>query len=159
MEKDIFRSVSRRTLIAAGALFGLGGLAGSAAAAPPKKVKPSPADRDGDLAVHKIGDMQRTIGKIQDRLEECDGDVCGTVLEHSFDRADSTRRAKRAARDGEWAEATGALEKVRDIVEGDIELLEGVEDRGSIGDVLGLERALLNQTDTALGVMPGDNVS
>lgn len=63
------------------------------------------------------------------------------------------------------AKAQESLGIVRSIVEDDIELLESVDDRGTVGDILALERALLQQTDSAidavdrLGVMPGDNIT
>jgi hypothetical protein len=105
--------------------------------------------------------MLDTIGKIQTRLESCaaDSDVCSTVLEHAFLRMSLTNEARAQSTDREWGAARASVEEVKGIVEGDIELLEGVEQRGSIGDVLGLERALLNQTVSTLSVMPGDNVS
>jgi hypothetical protein len=157
MTNDPLRTVSRRTVLTAGALVGIGSLSAPAMANPPKGVEP--ADPDTDVVVRKIGDMERTIGEIQDRLESCDSNVCDTVFKHSSIRMSLTRDAKQAAEAHEWTEATESITEVKSIVEGDIDLLESVEDRGSIGDVLGLEHALLNQTNTALGVMPGDNVS
>jgi hypothetical protein len=157
MTNDILRTVSRRAVLTAGVFVGIGSLSASVKANPPKGV--GPADPDTDVVVRKIGDMQRTIGKIQDRLELCDSNICATVFEHSSIRMSLASTAKQSAEAHEWTAATDALTEVKSIVEDDIDLLESVEDRGSIGDVLGLERALLNQTTTALGVMPGDNVS
>lgn len=162
MTDDTPRTVSRRAVIATAGLVGLGALATPVAAAPPKGTKPTSPDRAS--VVRKIGHMGVTIGKIQDRLASCDSDVCGTVLEHALERAGLTGEAKAAAKKRNWETTTTKIESVREIVVTDIELLESVEDRGSVGDVLGLERSLLNQTDAALkaveqrGVMPGDRV-
>ncbi|MFB6211365.1 MAG: hypothetical protein ABEI76_07495 [Halobacteriales archaeon] len=169
MKKPVFRPITRRTAIALGFVVGGGSLVTPAVAKPPKKnpkpkPKPTPTP-ERDAPVRKIDLMGRTIEKIQARLKDCQSDVCGTVLEHSFARANLTKEARAAAEDREWKAATESLTEVRSIVEGDIALLESVDQRGTVGDVLGLERALLNQTDTALdaveraSVMPGDNVS
>ena len=158
MTPDPTSPLTRRTLLAATALAGVGALAVPVAAQPPKDVQPTKPDTT--IVVRKISDMQRTLGLIERSLQttEC-GQVCGTVQEHLFLRIALTGEAKSAAGERVWETATAKLTQVKDIVEGDIALLESVEDRGSVGDVLGLERALLNQTVTALGVMPGDNVS
>ncbi|MBI4122901.1 MAG: hypothetical protein HY458_00870 [Parcubacteria group bacterium] len=98
----------------------------------------------------KIELMQNTIGKIQERLKGCDTKVCITVGDHAKSRADVTTEAEKAIKDGRKEEAIQSLLTVKKIVEGDIELLAAVEDKGLIADVLGLERALLHQTDSAL---------
>jgi hypothetical protein len=160
MTKKTLRTVSRRTVLAAGTLVGLGGVSVPVLAAPPKGVEPADPDAEVEAVVRKIDGMLGTIDRIQTRLQSCgDDDVCGTVLEHSFVRKNLTNTAKRQSQDREWGPARVSLTEVKGIVEGDIELLEGVEDRGSIGDVLGLERALLNQTVSTLSVMPGDNAT
>lgn len=117
--------------------------------ASPPKGTPSPV-LERESVVRKIELMQETIPMIQTRLEPCDTNVCDAVREHAGVRYNEAGLAKTAAEDREWQTATFHLTEVRDLVEDDIALLESVEDRGSIGDVLGLERALLNQTDAAL---------
>ena len=100
--------------------------------------------------VKRIELMQNTIGKIQERLKRCDTKVCITVGDHAKKRMGLTTGAEKAIKDGKTEETIQSLRTVKKIVEGDIELLAGVEDKGSIADVLGLERALLRQTDVAL---------
>ncbi|MDP2695800.1 MAG: hypothetical protein Q8O87_00945 [bacterium] len=98
----------------------------------------------------KIELMQNTIGKIQERLMGCDTKVCITVGDHAKYRAGVAIAADKAVKAGKNEEAVQSLLTVKKIVEGDIELLAGAEDKGLIADVLGLERALLHQTDSAL---------
>ena len=94
--------------------------------------------------------MQDTIGKIQERLKRCATEACITVGDHAKIRLGVTIKAEKAIKDGKKEEAVQSLRTVKKIIEGDIELLAGVEDKGSIADVLGLERALLHQTDLTL---------
>jgi len=100
--------------------------------------------------VKKIELMQNTIRKIQERLKGCDTKVCITVGDHAKYRAGVATEADKAIEAGKNEEAIQSLRAVKKIVEGDIELLAAVEDKGLIADVLGLERALLHQTDSAL---------
>ena len=174
-------SYTRRSVLAGLGAVGLAGLAAPVAAKPPKTTFNS--GQNARSALQGIDLMEATIGRIQGRIADAldvdfgdaiadpgdefyPGDsVLGTVLGHSFARTNSVRRARAAFLDGDREGTLTNLGEVRTVVVGDIELLEGVEDRGSVGDVLGLERALLNQTDSAIdavervGVMPGDNVS
>jgi len=107
--------------------------------------------KDGDdMIIKKIELMQNTIGKIQERLKGCDTKVCITVGNHAGYRAGVATEADKAIEAGKNEEAIQSLRAVKKIVEGDIELLAAVEDKGLIADVLGLERALLHQTDSAL---------
>ena len=99
----------------------------------------------------KITLIQNTIEKIQERLKSCDStDVCDIVERHAEQRAELTDTTKKAIENRNWEETTRLLREVRGIVAGDIELLEGVENIGSIVGVLELERSLLNYVDSAL---------
>lgn len=174
---------TRRGVLTGLGAVGLAGLAAPAAAQPPKRVLTA-GPKGGD-ALRRIDGMEATIGRIQGRIADeldldiGDGDVIadpgdefypgdsvlGTVLGHSFARTNSVRQARAAFLEGDREGTLANLGEVRTIVEGDIEVLEGVEERGGVGDVLGLERALLNQTESTIdavervGVMPGDNVT
>jgi len=182
--KRATNTYTRRGVLAGLGAVGLAGLAVPAAAQPPKTVLT--AGPNGGDALRRIDRMGATIGQIQERIADAldidlnDGDVIAdpgdqfggigedvlaTVLEHSFARKNYVTNARTAFLEGDRKGTLSNLGEVRPIVEGDIELLEGVAPRGAVGDVLGLERALLNQTDAAIdavervGVMPGDNVA
>jgi len=71
-----------------------------------------------------IADMGDTIEEIQATLERCSDDVCVTVREHADGRTKLTQQATAHIESGEWDAAGKALQDVREIVEGDIELLE-----------------------------------
>ena len=81
-------------------------------------------DRDRAAATRALETMARTIDEIQELIESCPGDVCKTVREHADTRQLGTRRAQTALEDGNWDEATEEVEAVKDVVEGDIVLLE-----------------------------------
>ena len=104
----------------------------------------------GDLPGKKIELMQNTIKKIQERLKSCDTKACITVDDHAKIRAGVTNEADKAIKAGKSEEAVQSLRTVKRIIEGDIELLAATEDKGLIADMLGLERALLNQIDSTL---------
>lgn len=167
MNQDML--TTRRTVIATTAFAALGVLVGPVAATPSRTTSVRTTD-----AVNRIDLMLQTIDSIQNRVERCETEVCATVHANTFLRQDHTRAAltEISGITGDsktvWSRienAQSSLGTVRSIVEGDIALLEEVEDRGSIGDVLALERTLLEQTDSAidavdrLGVMPGDNIT
>jgi len=111
-------------------------------------------ERDDDDAFEQIElaveTIKKTIGKIQERLKLCDIEVCITVGDHARYRAGVATEADKAIKDGKKEEAAQSLRAVKKIVEGDIALLAAVEDKGLVADVLGLERALLHQIDSAL---------
>lgn len=123
---------------------------------PSKRAEPAPAVTTATspvntTALKNVELMQNTIGKIRERLRGCDNtDVCDIVESHARGRAGISETTKEAIANRNPEEATRLLREVRSIVVGDIELLEGAKDQGLIADVLGLERALLNQTDSAL---------
>jgi hypothetical protein len=100
--------------------------------------------------VGQIELMQATIGRIQARVQTCESAVCKIVQAHADIRMSEAGLARTAAEAGDWQAAAFHLTEVKQIVEGDIVLLEDVEDRGSVGDILALEYALLNQTEAAL---------
>ena len=100
--------------------------------------------------VKKIELMRNTIEKIQERLKGCGTKVCITVGDHAKYRAGVTNEADKAIKAGKSEEAVQSLRTVKRIIEGDIELLAATEDKGLIADMLGLERALLNQIDSTL---------
>lgn len=136
------RKVLKSSALTAGAvavsgLLGVGGFASTASATT-------------ESVTQKIDGMLWTIDEIQGNLEPCDSDVCETVLGHSFERRDLTRDAMAAFKKDDWKTATYSLTEVKGIVEADIGLLEGVEDRGSVADVLSLERSLLEQTEATI---------
>ncbi|MEF8859315.1 MAG: hypothetical protein V5A38_10375 [Halolamina sp.] len=71
-----------------------------------------------------LADMGDTIEDIQATLERCADDVCVTVRNHADDRWSLTQQAAEHIENGEWDSAAEAVEKVKTIVEGDIDLLE-----------------------------------
>ena len=113
-----------------------------------KDYNSSISNSSGEL---KITLIQNTIKKIQEQLKSCDNiDVCDIVKRHAEGREGLTDTTKKAIGNRNREEAARLLREVRGIVVGDIELLEGVENIGSIADVLELERSLLNYIDSAL---------
>lgn len=167
MNQDML--TSRRTVIATIALGALGVFVGPVAAIPSRTTTVRTTD-----VVNRIDLMLQTIDSIQNRVENCESDVCTTVYENTFVRQNHTTLARTEISGitgdsksllARIQTARASLETVRTIVQGDIARLEEVEDPRSIGDVLALERALLEQTDSAidavdrLGVMPGDNIT
>lgn len=170
-------SVTRRTVLGTTALGALGVLVGPVAATPSRTTRARTTD-----AINRIERMLRTIDEIQGRVANGETDVHETIHAHTFLRQDNTQLALQEISgitgDSKTvrtpiknhllkriAKAQESLGIVRSIVEDDIELLESVDDRGTVGDILALERALLQQTDSAidavdrLGVMPGDNIT
>lgn len=105
---------------------------------------------DPDRMLRHLDAMVATIEAIQGTLWLCKGDLCATVLEHSFARMDYTQTARRAVEAGEYAAVTDALQSVKAIVEGDIELLETEGESTTHDDVLALEYDLLRETTAAL---------
>ncbi|WP_218644781.1 hypothetical protein [Natronomonas gomsonensis] len=80
-----------------------------------------------------IADMGDTIENIQATLERCSEDVCVTVREHADGRTKLTQQAATHIENGEWEAASEAVQDVREIVEGDIELLESsLEDTSEV---------------------------
>lgn len=71
-----------------------------------------------------ITDMGDTIEDIQSTLERCSDDVCITVREHADGRKKLTQQAAAHIDNDEWEAANEAVQDVREIVEGDIKLLE-----------------------------------
>ncbi|MGM0591205.1 MAG: hypothetical protein ACQETI_06155 [Halobacteriota archaeon] len=86
-----------------------------------------------------IADMGDTIEDIQATLERCSDDVCVTVRDHADARKSLTRQASEYIENGEWEAAGEAVRDVREIVEGDIELLES-----SLNDANAPEEPLSN---------------
>ncbi len=71
-----------------------------------------------------ITDMGDTIEDIQATLERCSDDVCVTVREHADGRKKLTQQAAAHIDNDGWEAADEAVQDVREIVEGDIKLLE-----------------------------------
>ncbi|MFC7188250.1 hypothetical protein, partial [Halorubrum yunnanense] len=101
-----------------------------------------------------LADMGDTIEDIQATLERCSDDVCVTVRNHSDDRASLAQQAAEHVENGEWEAAAEDVQKIRGIVEGDIELLDSSLNDANTSGVTG-EIILGEDRDM---VMPGDNV-
>jgi len=71
-----------------------------------------------------IADMGETIEDVQATLERCSDEVCATVREHADGRKKLTQQASEHIENGDWEAAGENVRAIRDIVEGDIELLE-----------------------------------
>ncbi|MCU4718836.1 hypothetical protein [Halapricum hydrolyticum] len=89
--------------------------------------------RTGRLALE---DIVATIDAIQAELERCTTDVCATVRENADIRKQTTRTAIDAVDTGDWEQAEASVERVREIVAGDIRRLEDALDADSDGDGL-----------------------
>ncbi|MFB6080089.1 MAG: hypothetical protein ABEJ81_03730 [Haloferacaceae archaeon] len=117
----------------------------------------SAAVTDPDRLLKRLDRMLATIEEIRGVLRACEDDRCATVLEHSFVRMDYTRSARSAVTEGEYGAATASLRSVKEIVEGDVELLAGGGTGAIHREALSLERKLLGETTAALGAVPGDD--
>ncbi|WP_230455244.1 hypothetical protein [Halorubrum sp. BV1] len=71
-----------------------------------------------------LADMGGTIEDIQATLERCSDDVCVTVREHADGRKKLVQQAAAHIDNGEWEAANEVVHDVREIVKGDIKLLE-----------------------------------
>jgi hypothetical protein len=71
-----------------------------------------------------IADMGNTIEDVRATLERCSDEVCVTVRDHAAGRRKLTQQASGHIDSGEWEAAGENVQAIRDIVEGDIELLE-----------------------------------
>jgi len=101
-----------------------------------------------------LADMGDTIEDIQATLEGCSDDVCVTVRNRSDDRASLAQQAAEHVENGEWETAAEDVQKIRGIVEGDIELLDSSLNDANTSDVTG-EIILGEDRDM---MVPGDNV-
>ncbi len=101
-----------------------------------------------------LADMGDTIEDIQATLERCSDDVCVTVRNHADSRKQLTQQAAEHVENGEWEAAAEDVQKIRGIVEGDIELLDSSLNDANTSGVTG-EIILGEDRDM---VMPGDNV-
>ena len=89
-----------------------------------KAAADSISKRSARTGRRSIADMSDTIEDIQATLERCSDDVCVTVREHTDGRKKLTQQAAAHIDNGEWEAANEAVQDVREIVEGDIKLLE-----------------------------------
>lgn len=116
------------------------------------------------IPAKKITTLTNMVGTV--RVAEgrwaCDGDtagVCRTVRAHADGRYSLLERAETYRDAGLEMTVPGVLQEVRAIVNADIDLLRGAEDRQAVGDLLGLERALRRKIDLALDPIAGDETT
>lgn len=89
-----------------------------------KAAADSISKRSARTGRNHIADMGDTIRGVQATLERCSDDVCVTVRDHADGRLKLTQQAAEHVENGEWGRAAEAIQEIRGIVEGDINLLE-----------------------------------
>lgn len=123
-----------------------------------------PTERCGDVVCEVVkaqglytdlNEISSSIDDVSSTLERCETDYCRTVAENADSRKGLISQAEELGRAGDIDSMQESLREVKRIVDQDIEssrteLEEGETDQETVERVLGLEKEIMSQLDSAL---------
>lgn len=110
-------------------------------------------------AKKKLDSMSYTIQEIQLRLEGCNSDLCQSIRSSADGREEVPPEVQTALDNDTTDDAISSLQGLRRTIERDIERLQNADEGADLIDVLGLEYALLRQTERTIELLNGDDVT